>query len=72
MSTFKVVHEITVVANSPLQAAKTVQRWMDNADTKWMFYVQQEGKNKIIFSVDLGEEPENMAFPIDKYEPSIK
>ena len=37
MAKFKVVHEIEVEAKNHLEAAKTIQEWMDDADQKWQF-----------------------------------
>jgi hypothetical protein len=71
MATFKVVHEITVNADSPLQAAKTVQKWFEDAKTDWQFYVQEVGNKKIV-SVDLAEHDSETVLPVEKYEPMIK
>lgn len=71
MALFKVVHEITVEADSPLEAAKTVQQWMDDADTKWQFYVQKYSRNQVD-SVDLSEADEDAVLPVKKYKPMIK
>jgi hypothetical protein len=70
MALFKVTHEINVEANSPLQAAKTVQEWMDAGDTKWQFYVQRENGKKV-YSVDLNESNSVAVIPVTKYEPMI-
>jgi hypothetical protein len=70
MALFKVTHEINVEANSPLQAAKTVQEWMDAGDTKWQFYVQRENGKKV-YSVDLNESNSIAVLPVTKYEPMI-
>jgi hypothetical protein len=71
MKTFKVVHEITVVAKNSLEAAKTIQEWMDNADTKWQFYVQEAGSKKID-SIDLNEDDSVAIQPVKNYKPMIK
>ena len=71
MATFKVVHEIEVEAKNALQAAKTVQEWMDDADTKWQFYVQKQGSKKIE-SVDLSEDDSAAVLPVGAYEPMIQ
>jgi hypothetical protein len=70
MTTFKVVHEIKVEANNPLQAAKTVQNWMDMGDINWQFYVQRENGKKV-YSVDLQEHDSVAVLPVTKYEPMI-
>jgi hypothetical protein len=71
MAKFKVVHEIEVEANSPLQAAKTIQEWMDDADQKWQFYVQRENGKKI-YSVDLNESNSDAVLPVTEYSPMIQ
>ena len=71
MATFKVVHEIEVEAKNALQAAKTVQEWFDDADTKWQFYIQKEGSKKIE-SVDLNEDDSAAVLPVGAYEPMIQ
>jgi hypothetical protein len=71
MATFKVVHEINVEANSPLQAAKKIQKWMDEADNKWQFYVQRENGKKV-YSVDLQEDDSVAVLPVSVYHPMIQ
>ena len=71
MAIFKVVHEITVEAKSPLQAAKTVQQWMDEADQKWQFYVQKDG-SKTVKSVDLDEDDSVAVLPVPVYHAMIQ
>jgi hypothetical protein len=70
MALMKVVFEIQVEANSPLQAAKTIQEWLDAGDTKWQFYVQRENGKKV-YSVDLNESNSIAVLPVTKYEPMI-
>ena len=71
MATFKVVWEITIEAKNSLEAAKEAQSWLDQADTKWQFYVQK-GNSKKIESIDLDEEDEDAVLPVKDYEPMIK
>jgi hypothetical protein len=71
MATFKVVLEIEVEAKNPLKAAKTVQEWFDDADTKWQFYVQKSGQKKMV-SVDLNEDDSAAVLPVGAYEPMIQ
>jgi hypothetical protein len=71
MAKFKVVHEIEVEANSPLQAAKTIQEWMDDADQKWQFYVQRENGKKV-YSVDLSEDDSVAVLPVPVYHAMIQ
>jgi hypothetical protein len=70
MAFYKVVHEIEVDADSPLEAAKTIQEWMDEADHKWQFYVQEE-KSAELFSVDLEKEDKDAVLPVEEYYPII-
>jgi hypothetical protein len=71
MAQFKVVMEITVGAESPLEAAKTIQEWLEDPQSKWQYYVQELGDKKV-FSVDLSEEDEDAVLPVEKYEPMIR
>lgn len=71
MATFKVVFEITVTAKNHLEAAKTVQRWLDANDEKWQFYVQKEG-SKTVKSVDLSEADSAAVLPVAVYHPMIQ
>ena len=69
MSIHKVVYEIEVEANSPLEAAKQVQKMMQDKVNSWQFYVQDEQLR--MFSVDLEEEPKDAVLSIMFYEPLI-
>ena len=71
MAQFKVVMEITVGAETPLEAAKTVQKWLQDPQSKCQYYVQKVGDKKID-SVDLDEEDEDAVLPVKDYEPMIK
>jgi len=69
---YKVVFEIEVEANDELEAAKTVQKWLQNPDDAWQFYVQPCDKSKDVFSVDLAEEDEDAVVEADNYIPIIE
>ena len=71
MANFKVVFEIEVDARTPLQAAKTIQQWFDDADTRWQFYVKRSNGRKV-YSVDLEEPNSEAVLPVSNYEPMIK
>jgi len=71
MANYKVVLEIEIDANSPLDAAKKVQEWLNEADQMWAFYVQEEDI-KQVFSVDLSEEDEDVVIEYDNYIPLIR
>jgi len=70
--THRVVLEIEVEANSPLEAAKEAQRWLQENDTNWQYYVQPCDKSEDVFSVDLAEEDEDAVLEVDNYIPMIK
>lgn len=69
MANFKVVFEIEVDANNPLEAAQETQRWLRNDD--WQYYVQNCETHKV-FSVDLDEADEDAVLPVKEYHPIIK
>ena len=59
-------------ADSPLEAAKEIQSWLDAADNKWQYYVQPCDKSEKVFSVDLQEDDEDAVLEVDNYIPMIK
>ena len=71
MKEYKVSLELQVNAENPLDAAKTIQSWMDEMKEKWQFYVQAEDEEQI-YSVDLEEEDEYAVYPVDEYKPLIQ
>jgi hypothetical protein len=71
MANFKIVWEIELEAQTPLEAAKTAQEWIKEPLNNWQFYVQNE-ETKEISSVDLEEVDENAVFPVKSYHPLIK
>ena len=71
MAEFKVVWEIQLDAENPLDAAKKAQEWQkDYENEATQFYVQKDGE-KEVFSVDLNEDDEDAVLPVDKYVPLI-
>ncbi len=70
--THRVVFEIEVDAETPLEAAKTVQEWMQNPNDNWQFYVQPCDKSEDVFSVDLDEDKSCAVQETDNYIPMIK
>ncbi len=72
MPTYKIVYEIEIEADSPLRAAKEAQDWLRDSQNNWQFYVQEEGKDKPLYSVDLCEEDIDAVLPVDEYQPMIK
>ena len=70
--TYKVVFEIEVEAETPLEATKTVEGWLQNSDNNWQYYVQPCDKSEDVFSVDLSEEDEDAVQEVDNYIPMIK
>jgi hypothetical protein len=71
MANHRVVLEIEVEANTPLEAAKEIQSWLDAADNKWCFYVQKEGSDKV-FCIDLSEDDEDAVQETNNHIPMIK
>lgn len=71
-TTHRVVLEIEVEADSPLEAAKEVQKWLQEKDSNWQFYVQPCDKSGDVFSVDLQEEDDDAVLETDNYIPMIK
>jgi hypothetical protein len=68
---YKVVFEIEVEAESPLDAAKEVQEML-NEHNNWQYYIQSSEGSEDVFSVDLQEEDEDAVLKVDKYIPMIK
>jgi hypothetical protein len=71
MPLFKVVLEIEIDAETPLQAACTLNELMDyhkfdSEASGWQFYVQEENSNEV-FSVDLEEEEGSEVLPVTNY-----
>ncbi len=69
MKNYNVVFEIQVGAETPLDAAKKVQEWLQNPNDNWQYYVQDE-ETKNIFSVDLDDD--DCAYIINNYQPLIE
>lgn len=70
MKNYKVCWEIDIMANDPIDAAKQVQQMMDDADSKWMFYVQRDGSKKV-YSVDLDAHRSIMKNVGTNYQPRV-
>lgn len=72
MALYKVVFEIQVSAESPLEAAKTVQDWIKEPGDSWAFIVQRDDENQNpIYSVDLNEYDEDAVLEIKDHRPLI-
>ena len=72
MKEYDVTFEITQLANSPSEAAKSVDELTKNPNLKWIYNVQ-EWNSDIILSIDLLEEDGNQEVDISKnYVPQIK
>ena len=69
---YRVVFEIEVEAESPLEAAKTVEDWLQDPNDHWQYYVQPCDKSEDVFSVDLEEEDENAVVVANEYVPIIE
>jgi len=68
MTEYKIVLELELSADSPLEAAKTAQEWEKNSDLQ--YYVQDS--KEVVFSVDLSESDEDAVIETDNYIPLIK
>jgi len=72
MATKRVVYEIEVDVETNIEAAKTVQDWLQNdPNQSWQFYVQDVDSGKIV-SIDLDEDESCMELPADNYRPMIQ
>jgi len=71
MATFKIVWDIELEAESPLEAAKEAQDWLKSSGSNWQYYVQEVGE-KEVFSVYLSEDDEDAVLPAENYQPLIK
>jgi hypothetical protein len=67
MANYKVNFEIELEANTPLEAAKLFNEWIQ--DQYFIAIVQDEADK--IYSVDLGEDDEDAVCDYDDYEPLI-
>ena len=72
MANYRVVLEIEVDADTPLEAAQKTQEWIRSKDNDWQYYVQPCDKSGDVFSVDLSEEDEDAAYDADNYIPLIR
>jgi len=66
MAIFKVVYEIVIEAENSLEAAKTVEDWLQNPNDHWQYYVQNVETGKIE-SVDLEEDESCAVVNADNY-----
>lgn len=71
MATKRVVYEIEVDVETNIEAAMTVQDWLQNPNNNWQFYVQDVDSGKIV-SIDLDEDESCMELPADNYRPMIQ
>ena len=66
MKLYKVVLEIALEAENPIEAAENLAEIWDG-----LTYIVQDDETKKIVTVDLGEPEEDAVLPLDKYEPLI-
>lgn len=70
MEEYKVVFEIQVNAESPLEAARITLGWLRDKDSEWEFIVQENGEGETpIYLVDL--EDNDAVLPLNYYQPLI-
>ena len=70
MAEFRIVWEIELSGNDPLDAAKQAKDCVENDAACQQYYVQNI-ETKEIFSVDLNEEDIDAVLPVKNYEPLI-
>ncbi|MCJ7695352.1 MAG: hypothetical protein MUO40_07970 [Anaerolineaceae bacterium] len=70
MNHYKVVLEIEVNAESPLEAAKTLAGWCKTSGDGFIYIVQDDETDQIV-SVDLSEEDGEAVLPGHDYKPLI-
>ena len=71
MKTHRVVFEIEVQEETPLESAKKVQEWLQDPNSNWQFYVQEDDGSTIL-SIDLDEHESCAVLNADNYSPMIK
>ena len=72
MALYKVVWEIELDAETPLEAAQQAMDWLQDRDgTPQQFYVQEDGEREL-FSVDLSEPEDQQVYPVEEYVPLIR
>lgn len=70
MSHYKIVLELELEADSPLEAAKLAQEWERDVNVDLQYWVQDNSET--VYSVDLAELDEEAVIEIDNYIPLIK
>ena len=79
---FKVVYEIEIMAENPLEATKIALKWIKDEESESLqFYVQETNEtideetglevSMPLYSVDLLESDEDAVFQVKGYEPLI-
>jgi len=75
MANFKLVIEIELDAENPLDAAKEFKNWVkEEYDFQSYVFFFQNTETKELFSVDLSEDDEDAVLPVDlcDYQPEIE
>jgi hypothetical protein len=70
MKMYKVVFEIEILADNPIDAVTEVASWLKDENNEFAFTVQDD-ETKEIFSIDLAEEDDDRVLQMEKYEPLI-
>ena len=69
---FEIEVEVDAGQRENIEAAKTVQEWLQEDDCQnWQFYVQDVEDGTIV-SIDLDEDESCMELPADNYTPLIE
>jgi hypothetical protein len=71
MAEKRVIYEIEVDADTNIEAAKTVQDWLQDPSLNWQFYVQ-DVETKEIVSIELNKDESHMEVPANDYTPMIE
>ncbi len=63
MGSYTVTLEIQISANSPLEAAKTLAKWLKEDSDTYIYDVVNDDDTQEKFSVDLSEDDEDAVLP---------
>ena len=70
MTHFTIIWEYDTEESTPLEAAKSAQKVMEQS-IPWTYIVQNDN-TKEIFQVDLMEEDKNAVIPLPEYKPTVQ
>lgn len=70
MKEFKIILEVRLDADTPVEAATLVEEWIK--DDARFSYIVQDDETKEIFQVDLAADVDHEVSPMKEYKPLIK